>query len=129
MTPTSLGLGRSGQILAVSCHPPANDYRMATRSRPPVPSPDTASLAPKHPVKVRQAAGGLLFGAALDGEHSAEVRLAQDRDDSLPIDDAVAAGASHGRPGHLAAFRVRVLDGNVLGVDVNQQGLTAFSPS
>ena len=40
--------------------------------------------------------------------------------DALPIDHAVAAGAADRRAGDLAAFGVGVLDGDVLGVQVDE---------
>ena len=70
---------------------------------------------------MRQAAFGLVGSAALDREHAVESAFAENGDHPGPVDDAVAAGAAHRRAGHFAALGFGVLDGDVLGVHVDQQ--------
>ena len=78
-------------------------------------------LLRQHAIQVGETAAGLLDGSALDRQHAVEAALAQDLDDSRPVDNTVAAGASDRRARDLAAFGVRVLNRDVLRVDVDQE--------
>ena len=64
--------------------------------------------------------------------HSTEKTMSRgastDRDDALPIDHAVAAGAADRRAGDLAALGVGLLDGNILGMQMDQPAQDAFEP-
>lgn len=63
---------------------------------------------------------GLLYCPALNAQHNITRCALAYFNHALPIDDAVAAGAAGGRARHLAAFILRLLDRDVLGVDVNE---------
>ena len=70
----------------------------------------------------------LLDGAAFDGEDDVARRLAADLDDPRPVDHAVAAGAADRRAGDLAALGGRLLDRDVLGVQVDEPVGDALQP-
>ena len=65
---------------------------------------------------------GLFDRAALDGEDDVPFRLAADANDARPIDDAVPASAADGCAGDFSALRGGLLDGDVLGMEVNEAG-------
>src|SRR5262245_15341185 len=73
-------------------------------------------------------AGGLIDGAALDGEDEVAWTFAANRDDTGPVDHAIAAGAANGGAGHFAALVGGLLDGNVFGVDMDAMGNNALEP-
>ena len=83
----------------------------------------------QHAAQVLQALGRLHGGAALDGEDDVAGALAADDvDDPRPVEHALAAGAAHGRAGDLAAFRIGVGVGDVLGVEVDEAISDPFQP-
>ena len=68
-----------------------------------------------------QASGGLLGCPAFDAEdYVSRAFVLNGLNDPVPLQNAVTTGTTHRRTGHLAAFGVRVLHGDVLGVEVNQ---------
>jgi len=77
---------------------------------------------------MRERALGLQGGAALHRQHAAETRAAQNAHDAAPVDDAIAAGAAHGRACHFPLFGLGVFDGDVLGVHVNYPIDHGFEP-
>ena len=100
-------------------HPTSrHSNRAASKSRP----------DPKILAEMFEAAGGLLDGAAFDAEHDVPRAGLADLDHLGPVDHAVAAGAAHGRAGHLAALGVRLLDRDVLGVQMDQSVLDVREP-
>jgi hypothetical protein len=70
----------------------------------------------------------LLDRSALDRKNHVPLRLPADADDPCPVNHTVAAGASDGGAGHLAALAGRLLRGDVLGVQVDQAVEDPFQP-
>ena len=68
-----------------------------------------------------QALGGLIGRAAFHAEDDVQGALVLDGlDDPIPVQHSLAAPTAHRRSCHFAAFRVRVLIGYILSVQMNQ---------
>ena len=76
-----------------------------------------------------EAANGLINGAALHAEHDITIDATHDIDDPFPVDNAVTAGAADWRAGHFATLGLRVLQIDILGMDVHHAIFHVFEPA
>lgn len=79
-----------------------------------------ASLLQQFP-QMRYGAPGLFNGAALDGEDDVSFGSAANPKHPRPVDHAVTAGTADRSASDLAAFGRGLIDGDVLGVEMNAE--------
>src|SRR5581483_792708 len=70
-------------------------------------------------VQMRKAASRLLGRTAFDRKHAIETGILQNADHPTPVDYSVAASAADRCSGYLAAFGIRMLDRDVLGMNMD----------
>ena len=74
-------------------------------------------------------AGGCLCDRpALNRQNDVALALTANGDDACPVDDALAASAAHRGAGDLASLGIRLFDGYVLGVEVDEAMSHPFQP-
>src|ERR1044071_6090182 len=74
-------------------------------------------------------ASSLLNGTALNGHHDITFGFATDADYSRPVNHSVAASTTDWCPCDFAAFRGRLLQGDVFGMQVDESANDPFQPS